>query len=90
MELFIFDVILGIFFVIGLLMAALGARMWRYRGGKGPPAMVTSGIAFALPGPVLFIGYLIGREISVIIPIAMWSAGAVLLFASILLWRRGR
>jgi len=88
MELFIFDIILGLFLVLGLLLICIGIWVWRYRSGIGPLVLAFSGTTLALPSIVIFIGYIFETELYQMIAWIGWSLGAILLVASLILWRR--
>jgi hypothetical protein len=88
MEIYPLDIAAGSVLVIGILVLALGIAIWRYRGGHGPVMLALSGAVFALTSLTRVAGFIAGKDMSPIPLYTGYSLAAILLIASLLLWRK--
>ena len=88
MEIFPLDLLAGSALVIGILILSIGFRIWRYRGGHGPVMLALSGAVFALTSLTRVAGFIAGKDMSPIPLYTGYSLAAILLIASLLLWRK--
>ncbi|MCU0799854.1 MAG: hypothetical protein MUC62_09330 [Candidatus Thermoplasmatota archaeon] len=88
MEIFAFDIILGLLLVAGLILVFIGWRIWRYRGGPGPLVLSASGAVMSTTTILMVAGYLFGTDLGKLPAIVGWSVSVALLIISLALWRK--